>query len=413
MQNLKCRLIYFVFSPVVAFGAVHAVAMLSYLLAPRYEYFTHAPKYFSAVGVYIYIVFVGSFLAGALLAKSRRQTVYNEEEIRDKEKLGLFLQRMRFVILLSFFIMVAAYCVWFGRALASEGLSLFWLPFKSDAICCKEILTQYMVKGLTTLTQLGPFILITATVCLYMSRRRYYYVILLVVFVLSLIRVVYFAERLAFMELLVPFLVLRIRLYLSSLRIKRWLMAGVILFLAVWSTELIRSHPRYMQYSSMEYLCYKLFAYFSSGMNNFLAYVDFSNAFLPKDFLPHLLEGVYNFANISTHARKTIVYILSNVLTPEYTTFNGMGYIYMDFGLGGIPVLFILGFISYLLFSQFKKGTPLGLFTYPIIYLTIMDSFRIIYLSLPRGLLSFIVILLVLMLYYFCGGVRGEKWKFL
>ncbi len=412
-QSIRLRLIYSVFSPIIAFGLIHAMVLLSYLFAPMQEHFTGSAKYFSATGLSIYIAFVVSFLAGAILAKLRRPLVRNYVEINDEEEMNRFLRRIEWVVLLSFFIVVAAYCLWFGRALASEGLKLLRFPFESDAIYCKEILEKYMVVGLTTLTQLGPFVVIATTACLYVSRRKYTHILLFVVFALSVIRVVYFCERLAFLELLVPFVILRMRLRIGSVKIERWLILGIILFVAVWSTELIRSYGRYAQASRTGFLLHKLFAYFVSGLNNFFAYVDFSGAFFPKEILPHLLSKLYTFVGISTHSQETIMHILDNVLTPDYTVFNGMGYIYMDFGLGGMLVLFLLGFMAYLLFSQFKKGTLIGLFVYPIVYLTIIDSFRIIYISLPRGAIPFLTTFLISMLYYSRLGVGGHKWRFL
>lgn len=110
-----------------------------------------------------------------------------------------------------------------------------------------------------------------------------------------------------------------------------------------------------------------------------------------------------------SHSQETITHILDNVLTPDYTVFNGVGYIYMDFGLLGAPVLALLGYMAYSLFVEFKKGTPIGLFVYPLVYLTIIDSFRIFYISLPRGAIPFLAALLVSMLYYFRLGVGGHR----
>jgi oligosaccharide repeat unit polymerase len=411
-QGLRLRLIYLVLSPIAAFAVVHAVVLLSYLCAPMHEHFTGSAKYFSVVGLCIYIVFVVSFLAGAALAKRRRGTP-DCVEISSAEGLKRFVRRMDFVILLSLFLVVAAYYIWFGRALASEGLSVLWFPFVSDAISCKELLEKYMIEGLTTLTQLGPFVVIASTVYLHITQRKYYYIFLLVVFGLSVIRVVYFCERLAFLELLVPLVVLRMRLCILSLKVKRWLILGIVLFGTIWSTELIRSYGRYAQASRTGFLLHKLFAYFVSGLNNFLAYVDFSGAFFPKEILPHLLSKFYTFAGISTHSQETIMYILDNVLTPDYTVFNGMGYIYMDFGLVGAPILLLLGYMAYSLFVEFKKGTVIGLFVYPLVYLTIIDSFRIIYISLPRGAIPFLTTFLISMLYYSRFGVGGHRWRFL
>ena len=394
-------------SPLVIFSLVQFTALIFYFSTDPiiYMQFTHSSMYYSSNALILHLGFIFSFLFGAwsvkILFSPLKSAPISSLEIDN------FLLYLRPLVTFLFYLTLLAYAIWFGRALACEGLSLIKMPFESKTLSAKYILETYMIKGVTTLTQIGPFLSMMCILywCICSSSRHL--MMLIIIVFLSVLRVLYFGERLACMEILFPLIVLRIRAMITKIHITRYFVFLTLAFSAVWSSELIRSYPVYAdQYTPWQFLSYRLFIYFVSSINNFWAYVD--RVDIPQDILPQLFAPFYGLVNQPTYKAEASSYILNHMLTPEYNTFMSFGNIYMDFGLGGMIILFFLGGLSYYFFYLFQKGTPLGLLVYPLIFLTILDSCRITYLALPRGIIPLLLCLFTVFVYRFRPLTRKQ-----
>jgi len=80
---------------------------------------------------------------------------------------------------------------------------------------------------------------------------------------------------------------------------------------------------------------------------------------------------------------------------PGYTTFTGIFPVFYDFGIiGALVYAAIFGGISGLLYLHFKNRTGIGLALYPMIFIGLSETLRLLYLGTTRIFPIFIFLII-------------------
>jgi len=91
--------------------------------------------------------------------------------------------------------------------------------------------------------------------------------------------------------------------------------------------------------------------------------------------------------------------ILRQKLNPELNNSSGVFVLQLDYGyLGGIAAWCVVGAIAMLLYRLFRQGSVAGLLLYPLFYVGLLESPRILYWTASRSFASWVMLLGVVVL---------------
>lgn len=278
------------------------------------------------------------------------------------------------------------------------------------------------VPGITSFSQLG--ILFTSVYFLDIARGRSYknkrimLMIMVCILILSFIRSLYFAERLALLEVIIP-IVLIITTHNLPVRTKP---RRIILFLAPFigliilyfifiGAEYNRSWRNYYSNhfdSIFEFGYVRLGLYYTTALNNGALVAQHGDS----HFLQYILDWLYRLPIIGsrfTSGLSGISYerLLIGYASPEFNNPSGVLSYYIDLGLLVFPFFALLGIIFGSLFNSFAKAQGRYACLYPCIYIFIVEMLRIPYITSSR---LFLVIVGFCLLIY-CGRYAVVKLK--
>ena len=269
------------------------------------------------------------------------------------------------------------------------------------------------VAGVTTLGQFGPL----AVVCLLLLRHlgtemrtiRY----LVILFGLALVRNFVYAERLALLELAIPAILVSI---LLSRRPKRrpalvllplWAPVALLIFFGSfeyfrsYSSEYVRKQSEGQSYA--EFTLTRLGAYYATSPNNaiLLARSDAREHDVPY----YVVAGIWQFpllGGVVSHARlagtnigddyKQLLEVRAN---PAYNSSGALLLPVFDLGvMGGFGFWLLAGTAIGVAYRRFRVRDVRGLLLYPVLFVGLLESGRVLYWpsgrafpSLMRGLL--------------------------
>ncbi len=310
------------------------------------------------------------------------------------------------------------YIVWFGLGV-KNGFSpgTLWVFLTTDDAQLAETMYAGMFatwKGVTTCTQFGVAAVPLGLWLVFRGHRWLLWPLGLLIG-LATIRGLIFSERLALIELAVPGFVVAIRFALLGRRLSQFRSFAVQLFpllglaalvLMFGGFEYFRSWRYYVHDfdSYAEFTLWRISGYYTTAHNNGALALETQPAYpIPyatlRQFwsIPGLAETPLGYARLTGIDPATRhIGMLEQFATPELNNEGGLFQPALDFGLAGfLAFWFACGFVAGRLYRAYLVGTVAGLTIYPLVFLAILETPRILYLCYPRSLPAVVTLLVV------------------
>jgi oligosaccharide repeat unit polymerase len=384
--------------PVTIFVGLNGLTGLAAFLAGAGTYLDlwRTPKYFNGSTMLLTTAVLVAFSMGVWLALA------NQSGHSSKFEWGGTVSFSQALLLfnISFWVCIMAYAFWAALGVSrGMGVDLLKSVFTRGAVIYTLRDPLKTLPGITTLTQLGIAAvvlgsLIGANVGWRIVRRK-----LAILVLLAFVRALLYSERLAFLELAVPFMVLwlaesaswkRSRVLRTLIRIAPVLGAAAV-YMVFTGFETVRSWSIY--YSSREsslfvFGFWRLVGYYVTSINN--------SAYLLSSF-HHPLGGPYfslsflwNFPVLNVLVKDLFSWVHLNYsgymdllafgANPEFNNPGGLLSPVIDFGvLGGLAYWVVAGLATGYLYSLYIRKHPFGMCIYPVVYLTLTEVPRYLY----------------------------------
>lgn len=286
------------------------------------------------------------------------------------------------------------------------------------------------VPGVTTLTQFGVAQVVTAGVLLSgegpkLFRRRLV-TSTLIVLMLAVLRALVLTERLAVLELVIPLLAAATSGIVRQQwrhRVAQWtpvalVPAVVALFGAFEYTRSWQWYVRHGRTNFSEFILDRIIGYYVTAYNNGAIRADYGqNPLLPHDTvewfwnapgpgtvnLYQKLSGIDPLANYFE--------VLGQYGQPEFNNVAGISSVIMDYGYWGAMAYFILfGIVIALLYVSCREGHIAGLLFYPLIFLTLLELPRYIWMNTGRAFPSMLGLIIVALVAH-TRRMGSASWK--
>ena len=351
------------------------------------------------------LAFLFSLLIGCMLGQLIRPGLPKPGHKQEEYISLIYLELMALMT-------IGAYLIWFRGVFTSPAAMVSLI--KGDGEFGNIRYTSRTIGGVTTFTQCGLTYII-----LYLDRvwglkqpieqRRFKWYVVMILG-LTVFRAHFWAERLSLIEVMVPigllFFCYRDRGTNPILRLVR--MAGPILgigFLIVFfgMMEYFRSwsaHYSDVETSFWGFVMRRFLAYYYTALNNgagLLMMMDW-----PTYNMEHVLSWVYRFpvmiGPIFRYAFdvETFDYVfLDKFADPEFNNMSGIFTIFYDMGVGG-SLLYagLWGCVAGAAYSSMRARRGFLRLLYPLLFLSILEVMRVIYLGDPRAFPAIITLML-------------------
>jgi oligosaccharide repeat unit polymerase len=376
----------------------NGLALILFFLIPDdfVIYFAKESKFYSYKSILFYILFLLSFTLGYLLTPVTLKKI----KVNPSSFLYTFNLLEKVIIffaLLTFLLSIIGYIIWFGDILINlnKYISIFLIK---GSYALRDILKEKMISGITTMTQFGIVSSMLFFLLFLIKKKKFFLVPIFVIGILALLRSIFFGERLAIIEIVIPLVFIYLRFYPE--KFKRFLILGFIFFCIIWASELFRSYmsPTYYdKYTPIEYLIYRFIMYFVTTINNsFLLFDKFSPY---VDFLPHGLKFLYKMLHIKIESDQIYRILLENFLNPEYNNKSAWGVLYYDWGYFGFIIAFITGSVMKITFKLYMRMNFWGMLIYPIFMVFLLQSYRVFYIYSSRVVYVWVTVISLFFVY--------------
>lgn len=314
-----------------------------------------------------------------------------------------------------FFLTMCGYALWVGAAI-SQGVGFGDLTavLAREAGAISDLKSNSRpIGGLTTLTQFGPVAVALGVLLrkLGSGNRTYWWIL-----ALSLLRVFFYAERLALIELLVPYLLMSVLLVQQGKRTRRIISLAPVFFVPlVWAVFAISEYTRSWVYyqdivdmSFMRWVTLRLLGYYTTSFNHSALFAEvYGSSNAPPYFsIPALWDApvvgsVLEHPGINgigvTDWWAYALYLNSN---PEFNNPGSFLVTYAEFGwlMSGLIWLAVGVFVG-LTFSRMSKGSVPALMAYPCLFVGILELPRFIYWSQGRATPALLALLIIALTY--------------
>lgn len=381
-------------------------------------------KYLSLTAILNYSLFFILILTAAFVVEKINlspKKVISLEQLQ-REKAGYSQVVFREAMILAM-IAMAAQLLWIARMIALKGAGpLFELVvLNHDFETFKlTVVNKTTMSGVTTLTQLG--ILASGMYALYVFGLKQKGRLLIWLFILfpGVLRGMFFSERLALMEVVIPILVMAVLFQRIRLTITK-IMIGTLSFVIFFSVaEGLRSYTYYAktgvaQGGIYSYGFSRFADYISSSVNHSMAMVDLANRVVgfPQLLFSSILSVVDRGANSSIGAMlgskegaQAYLNVKNSLYSaPDYTNMGFFGSIFQDAGYLYIFYAIFYGTIIGLAYKGLKNYQFSWIVVYPIIFISVLESYRIPYLFDVRAFYP----LLYMMIRYLVLSYQKQK----
>jgi oligosaccharide repeat unit polymerase len=280
-----------------------------------------------------------------------------------------------------------------------------------------ETLHQEMfntIQGVTTCTQFGVAA-VPLGVWLYFRGKRYVLWPMAGLFGLAMVRALMFSERLAVIELLVPAAIVTLRMQFlghACTKIRSWFfklapLIGVVALLIFFGAfEYVRSwrYYRYEFESYPQFVAWRVAGYYTTAHNNSAMALET----LPPYPVP--FATVQSLWTLAGMANQSLQYqnvtgvnpdlrhqaMLEQFGTPELNNEGGLFQPALDYGLAGMLGFWgLAGFVSGRAYRGYLARNLTGILCYALIFVSILETPRFLYLSYTRSLPPVATLLLV------------------
>lgn len=387
--------------PGFIFVLINIFALIIYLLTPKSFFIFHlrgAAKRYSNFSLFFYCLNILLFFLGTQLG-FRLKTIssLNLDNVLSNKKKKLRLIK---VTKRTAWFLLGLQLLWIFYATVKSGGQLIneFLLFK--VIMLKKILYSHNLPGLTTLTLLSGTVVILYSIIFFsekIKKRRKIkdYKFWIVIFTPSILRGIFFAERLAIIEnfiilfiMYVYYFIFKSKKFRKKIKIfyKKsftFAVSGVVLFVFAESKRSFLSYQSQgITNNSIFWGLSRLMMYFSSSINTGLVIIEKHKEF---NFPSNILMFIYK--KIMSPPSHNLGYYLINYGSVEYNTSSGIGAIFLDLRYFSIIFIFIMGVIVGNIYKSFLKNKILGLLIYPLIVPGLIDSYRLYYFGDIRFIL--------------------------
>ena len=304
-----------------------------------------------------------------------------------------------------FILCLSAYVIWFiSFALVFGFGSLFTfldpIAMTNNMYIFKQ--NSGRIPGITSITELGVVITPMSYLLYKKTYKKIYLYHLAILFVLSLIRSVLFSERLAFLEIFVPLIVVFIAMKDYKIYYKYLPILGVIgLFFMFAIFEYVRSwssyYVNYYDGTFFQFVLDRIVGYYAVAFNTECLYIEHSDTpYFPFRLLEWcwkipFMEDIPTFWGIQNDFGR----ILEVYANPEYNNPGGLLIAVSDFGLIGLLFSFFLGRFFGSMYMSFRNGQLLGFILYPACFLCMLELPRYFYFSGKRAIYVIIGMLVI------------------
>lgn len=386
-------------------------------MMPEQSYLTlygadkHIDLNFLVVGLLVY----AGFLAGSFFL-IRSGSGSQETDV---------VRYCRWVVWPLFALTILGYVVWFASATLNAGGPGALLSVFAGSLSGEDGEATYYIKqelfqtipGITTLTQFG-MLYVTVEALLWVDRACPRNVALMRFAPLlgfTLVRALLISERLALIEMVVPIgvvLLSRARWTLARRSLVRFapVLAGFSVFALFAVAEYFRSWSSHYQYyyagTYLNFAFDRFLGYYATALNNasvsyyyepIQPFYSTLNSVFEFPVLGGLIEAAYsaNF-NIPRISHEQLLTTYANV---EFNNVSMVGMLLNDFTIFFAPLAaFVLGMVSFSIYTSFVRGRMLGLLLYPTWFIGLLEISRIYYWPAGRyfPVLAFLALSLLL-----------------
>ena len=400
------------------------VAGLMGLLVPLAAYTTpeamylkqwRSPKYFDESMLWLTLglsaLFVFGAVASSVLSKSAAPVDWKRDLPWPWIKRTFWL-----CVVLS----IAGYLVWgFVAVMRGATLSLaigVLSGEKGAAYLMKEVYLG-TISGVTTLTQLGIPATILGVMIGVVEGWKKIVPPLAAVFGLAILRALFNSERLAIIELAIPALVIFLRLAVFEsphfwTRYKGLLqfapIGGGVVLLGVFATfEYFRSWTSYYaggDQSFWQFVALRLTGYYVTALNNGALLVErfdpIGAPFATLHFLwrfpitGSLMTTAYPNIKLDNIVIDPYMQVLDREANPEFNNCSALLPPVVDFGVPGALLFWLVaGLLCGLLYRWYLDGKATGLLFYPIFFIGVTETTRIMYWGEGRSAITFFILI--------------------
>ena len=319
------------------------------------------------------------------------------------------------VFLYAFFALtVAGYALWIAKAVQS-GLTIGTLQavVQGDPGAITELKRNAQpTAGVTTFTQCGTLVAVLGIVRSRLTGKRAT-ILIITVLLLSLVRFLFYAERIAFLEVAVPAIILTVALlparvrwpYARRMVIRVFPVVAVAVVFGLFALgEYFRSWAFVRQETDQTFVGYiasRFISYYATATNNGALYGRIANE---KGIQHTAFYAFYNFPGEpfgvdtvdGTSFDQWWALQLETSANPTLTNIGTVFPLVGELSLTSvIVVFFVLAFLTTVLFRQAARGHLLSLLIVPILCFAFMELPRISYLTLGRSVPMFLGLLML------------------
>ena len=395
-------------------------ALITYWLpASVFELEWHSPKVFSAEHALTVAFSVLAFGAGAVAVWFWRQHVRRGGYHYADEDNGLLEKdawlRVSFYVAAGLTLMGSV--VWVAYS-AHQGLGLGDAldALRGNAEAVLRIRSKAStIPGITTFTQLGMAAAILAGLLWFRPSAALVRGLFAAIVVAAFLRAFLRAERLALIEVVVPFCVSLLPELIARWRSRFFrvflLIVPVLAVLALIAFFIIaeagRSYEAKVeagyQRSAVEYGANRIGGYYGTALNNGAYLLER----MPPARLPYFtLEWFWKFPGLQALAggrdmtgynSDELYASLTADMNVEFNNTSGIFCYQYDFGRAGlIVVAFVCGALGFALFVSFRNGGAAGRLLYPLCVIAFMELARIPYLTSKRAFASVALVIVLI-----------------
>lgn len=382
---------------------------------PMYRTFWRTPKFFDGYFLALSLGMTAAFVLGAMAATGSGKSPARGDW---KDELPWPLLTRCFWI--CFHGSLAGYLIWAGVAIArGANLALAVGVMTGEKGAAGLMKDNYLVtiSGVTTLTQLGLAAMVLGIMIGAAKGWGQVRVPIAVLFAMAIVRALFNSERLAIVELAIPALVLAIRLVVFESprfrgRVRTGLKflpvaAGALMLPLFGGYEYFRSWSSYYAGGDMsfwEFASVRLLGYYATALNNgslMVARIDpvgvpFSTLHFLWRLPPFsvLMTDLYPNLKLDNAYIDPYMQILTIAGNPEFNNASGLMPAIVDFGVPGAMLYWLFaGLLCGMLYRWFREGRVAGLFFYPLFFIGVTETTRILYWGEGRVVTAYIVLL--------------------
>ncbi len=390
--------------------------LVTYLLpASVFESEWHTPKVYDAENLLSITYAIAAFAAGMLVCWFWKQHAARAGYADDEDFPGLLARGdwMRGVFFVCGGLTLMGSLVWAVYS-AQQGVGFDDAigALRGDASAVMRIRAKAeTIPGITTFTQMGMAAAVLAGLLWFRQNSAAVRVIFIAIVIAAFLRAFLRAERLALIEVVVPFAVALLPALIArwrsvAFRMLLWFVP-VIAVLALIGFFIVAEAGRSLEAkreaglerSAVDYGANRIGGYYGTALNNGAYLLDA----LPPSRMPYFaLEWFWRFPGLPfvdgatmTGFRSDQLYAsLATDMNIEFNNTSGIFCYEYDFGRTGLVVVaFFCGAASFFLFRSYRRGGGAGLIFYPICVLAFMELARIPYLTSKRAFASVAVLL--------------------